>query len=165
VFGYEALMKFYLFRHSLCVNLPLAVMSRLRSAVSSPVQKRCKITPSGNNKSGLACCNIENLAQAVPIDSFSHCSKSRIALGREPIWDTGKKARQNLSLSSTQSAFMLSTASVYHYFALPVREKENNFHLKVSCVMPEMLSHEYISLKSSRCWQGFSSSCPKKGNA
>ena len=46
----------------LCVNLPPAVMSRHRSAVSRPVQNRCKITPLGNDKSGLACSNIENLA-------------------------------------------------------------------------------------------------------
>jgi hypothetical protein len=36
----------------LCVNLPLAVMSMNRSAMSRPVQKRCKITPLGNDKSG-----------------------------------------------------------------------------------------------------------------
>ena len=54
---------------------------------------------SGKDKSRLACINTENRAQATPIDSFSHYSKSRIALGREPIQDIGKNARQNLSLS------------------------------------------------------------------
>jgi hypothetical protein len=57
--------------------------------MSRPVQKRCKIIPSGNDKSRLACINVENQAQAAPIDS-SRCSKSRIALGREPIQDMGK---------------------------------------------------------------------------
>jgi hypothetical protein len=112
--------------------------------MSRPVQKRCRITPSGNDKSGPTCINIENQAQAAPIDS-SCCSKSRIALGREPIRDMGQNARQNLSLSSSQSLFVLSMANVYHYFAFPMRETGNNFHLKVSCIMPEMLRHEHIS--------------------
>ena len=93
---------------------------------------------------------LKNLAQAAPIDSLSYCSKSRIALGRELIWDKGKNARQNMSLNSSQSPFVLPTACVYHYFTFFVREKENNFHLKVSCVMPEMLRHEHISSNSHR---------------
>ena len=109
---------------------------------------------SSKEKSRPACINTENLAQAIPIDS-SRNSKSRIVLGREPIWDMGKNARQNLSLSSSQSLFVLSTANVYHCFAFPVREKENNFHLRVSCVMPEMLRHEHISSNSCRWWLGF----------
>jgi hypothetical protein len=68
-----------------------------------------------------------------------------------------------LSLSSSQSPFVLSTAKVYHCFAFPMREKGNNFHLSVSCVMPEMLRHEHISLKSSKWLQGFSLSCPQEG--
>ena len=43
----------------------------------------------GKDKSGPTCINAENLAQAAPIDS-SRCSKSRIALGRELVWDRGK---------------------------------------------------------------------------
>ena len=75
----------------LCVNHPSAVMSRHRStSMSRLVQKRCKIMPSDNDKSGLAYINVENRAQAAPIDSFSRCSKSRIALGREPIRDMRK---------------------------------------------------------------------------
>jgi hypothetical protein len=69
----------------LCVNLPPIIMSRHRSAMSRPIQKRREITPLGNDKSGPTCNNVENLAQAEPIDSFSCCLKSRIALGREPI--------------------------------------------------------------------------------
>jgi hypothetical protein len=80
---------------------------------------------SGKDKLGPACINAGNLAQAAPID-FSYYSKSRISLGREPIWDIGKNARQNLSLSSSQSPSVLPTARVYYYFAFPMREKGNN---------------------------------------
>jgi hypothetical protein len=41
-------------------------------------------------------------------------------------------------------------AHMYHCFAFPVREKGNNFYLRVSCVMPEILRHEHISLNSCR---------------
>jgi hypothetical protein len=61
--------------------------------MSIPKQKRCNNMLSGKDRSRLACINFENLAQAVPIDSFSYCSKSRIALGRESIWDIEKNAR------------------------------------------------------------------------
>jgi hypothetical protein len=75
----------------LCVNLPPVVTSRHRSAsMSRPEQKRRKITPSSNDKSGPACNNVENQAQAKPIDSFPCYSNSRIALGREPIRDMEK---------------------------------------------------------------------------
>ena len=104
---------------------------------------------SGKDKFRPACINAENLAQAAPIDS-SRCSKSKIALGRETMRDMGKNARQNLSLSSSQSPFVLSKVFVYHYVAFPMREKGNNFHFRVSCVMPEMLRHEHISSNSSR---------------
>ena len=150
----------------LCVKRPQVVMSRHRSAsMSRPKQKRCKITPLDSDKSGPTCINIENIAQAAPIDSFSHCSKLRIALGRETIRDMRKNAKQNLSLSSSQSLFELSTMCVYHCLTFPMREKGNNVHLKVSYVMLEILRHEYISSNSSRCWQGFSPSCPEKGSA
>jgi hypothetical protein len=47
----------------LCVKRPPAVTSRHRSAsMSRPEQKRHKITPLGNDKSGLACISIENQA-------------------------------------------------------------------------------------------------------
>ena len=91
----------------------------------------------GKDKSRAACISAENLAQTAPIDSFSRYSKSRIALGREPIQDIGKNARQNLSLSSSQSPFILPTTRVYHCFTFPIREKGNNVHLSAFCVMPE----------------------------
>jgi hypothetical protein len=98
---------------------------------------------SGKDKSGLACDNIENMVQAA-IDSFSFCLKLRIALGKALIWDIGKNARHNLSLSSSQSLFILPTTLAYHCFASLVREKGNNFHIRISCVMPGMLRHEHI---------------------
>ena len=114
----------------LCVKWPPAIMSKHRSAcMSIPKQKSHSNMLSGKDKSRPTCINAENLAQAAPIDSFSCCSKSRIALGRETIQDMGKKARQNLSLSSSESPFVLSTASVYHCLTFPMREKVNNFHL------------------------------------
>ena len=77
----------------LCVKQPPAFMSRHRSAcVSIPKQKSHSNMLSGKDKSRLACINARNLAQATPIDS-SYCSKSRIALGRESIWDIVKNAR------------------------------------------------------------------------
>ena len=45
------------------------------------------------DKSRPMCLNAKNLAQAAPIDSFSYCSRSRIAVGRETIQDIGKNAR------------------------------------------------------------------------
>ena len=55
----------------LCVNHPLAVTSRHRSAsMSRPKQKRHKITPSGKDKSRPICINVENQAQPTPIDTF-----------------------------------------------------------------------------------------------
>ena len=150
----------------LCVNRPPKVTSRHRLAsMSQPAQKRRKIMPLGNDKYGLTYINVENQAQTAPIDSFSFYSKSRIALGREPIWDMGENARQNLTLSSSQSPFVLSTTNVYHCFTFPVREKGNNFHLRVYCVMPKMLRHEHISSKSRRSWWRLSFSCPEKGSA
>ena len=48
---------------------------------------------SGKDKSRPACINAKKLAKAAPMDSFSYCSKSRIDLGGEMIWDIGKNAR------------------------------------------------------------------------
>ena len=96
MFVYEVLKEFYLFDIVLCVKKPPVVTSRHRSACMSipiPTQKSHSNMLSGRDKSELACINVENLAQAAPIDSFSYYSKLRIALGRELIWDIGKNAR------------------------------------------------------------------------
>jgi len=78
----------------LCVKRPPAVMSRHRSAcMSIPKQKSHINMLSGKDKSGSTCINVESLAQVAPIDSFSYCSKSRIALGRESVRDIEKNVR------------------------------------------------------------------------
>ena len=86
-------------RNSTCSAIVLSVKrspvvtSRHRLApMSIPKQKSHNNMLSGKDKSGLVCINAENLAQAAPIDSLRY-SKSRIALGRESIWDIGKNAR------------------------------------------------------------------------
>ena len=104
----------------LCVNDPPMVMSRyMKASMSRPKQKRCNIMLSGKDKSGPACIKVEN--QGLPIDSLLYYLKSRIALVRESIRDIGKNARQNMSLSSSQSPFVLPTACVYHCFAFSMR--------------------------------------------
>ena len=75
----------------LCVKRPPIVISRhWLASMSIPKQKSHKNMLSGKDKSGPACINAENQAQATPIDSFSRCAKSKISLGREPIRDIGK---------------------------------------------------------------------------
>ena len=77
--------NFTCFIIGLCVKHPLTVISRHRSAcVSIPKQKSRNNMLSGKDKSRPAYINFENLAQAAPIDSFSYCSKSRIALMKGP---------------------------------------------------------------------------------
>ena len=91
---YEVFKEFNLFGKGLCVKRPPAVMSGHRLAcMSIPKQKSHNNMLLGKDKSRPVCINAENLAQAAPIDSFSYCSKSRITLGRELIWDIGKNAR------------------------------------------------------------------------
>jgi hypothetical protein len=53
--------------------------------------------PSGNDKSGPACNNVENQAQAEPIDSFPCCLNSRIALGTSR-YETWKKIQDKICL-------------------------------------------------------------------
>jgi hypothetical protein len=78
----------------LCVKRPPAVASKHRSAfMSIPKQKRHNKMLLGKDESRPVCINVENPAQAAPINSFLRCSKSRIALGRESIQDIGKNAR------------------------------------------------------------------------
>jgi hypothetical protein len=122
-----------------CVKRPLAVMSRHRSgSMSIPKQKSHVNMLLGKDESGLV------YIKAAPMDSLSYCSKSRIALGKEMIWEIEKNARQNISLSSSQSPFVLHMVCVYNCFAFTMREKGNNFHFSVSCVMPKILRHKHI---------------------
>ena len=109
-------------RNSTCFIIVLSISRHRSASMSIPQQKSHSKMLSGNDKSGLACINAENLAHAAPIDSFSYYSKSRTTLGRESIRDIGKNARQNLSLSSSQSPFIDSMMCVYHCSAFLVRE-------------------------------------------
>ena len=66
---------------------------------------------------------------------------------------------RNLNKLAFLSTFYLDPYGAYSFskflggckmLAFPVREKGNNFDVRVSCVMPEMLRHEHISLNSCR---------------
>jgi hypothetical protein len=61
-----------------------------------------------------------------------------------------KNARQNRSRRLLQSLFTLLMLDVYHCLAGSIREKGNNFHLRVSCAMPEIFRHEHTCSNSHR---------------
>ena len=108
----------------LCVKRPPAIMSRHRLAcVLIPKQKHRSNMLSGKDKSGLVCNNTENLAQAAPVDSFLRCSKSRIALGWELIWDIGKNEKVKLVFK-----FILVPIHTFYGMCVPLlclrRERE-----------------------------------------
>jgi len=105
---------------------------------------------------------LKNMYQAALMLSLSFYWKERISLCRAMIRDIGKNSRQNLSLSSSQLSCTLPTVYVYHCSAFPIREKGNNFHLRVSCVMPAMANNEHRCSKSDKWWYGFSLSNPEK---
>ena len=94
--------------------------------------------------------------------SLSFCWKERISLRRAMIRDIGKNSRQNLSLSSSQLSCTLPTVYMYYCSPFPIREKGNNFHLRVSCVMPAMANNEHSRSKSDKWWYGLSLSIPEK---
>ena len=124
----------------LCVNKPLEDMSRWRAAsLLRPRWKWCRRTWSSKERFGPKLIRLMNLAQDAPNISFSFCWKVRTSICRAAIRERGKKARQNLSRSSSQFSFMPPMVWAYHCFALPKRENENNFHLMVYCVMPKKL--------------------------
>ena len=136
----------------LWVNDPPAEMSSCRAdSFLSPNQKCWSNTWSEIDKSGPACVSCENLAQAAPKDSFSSWRKSRISFRREAMWDMGKNVRQNLSRSSSHYPFTFPMLWAYHYLALSLREKGNNFHRSVSCAMPAIDRHEH-NCSNSRSW-------------
>jgi len=77
----------------LCVKRPPVVTSRHRLApMSISKQKSHSNMLSSKDKFVPVCINVGNLAQAAALDSLC-CSKLRIALGRESIWDIGKNVR------------------------------------------------------------------------
>ena len=118
---------------------PIAMSSCRADSLLSPNQKCYKSTWLGIDKSGLDLVKIENLSQAAPMVFFSFCWKLSISCRRAAIWDIGKNARQNLFLNSSQSPFTFPTLWAYNCFVLSFNEKGNNFHLSVSCDMPEMV--------------------------
>ena len=141
----------------LWLNEPLAVISSCRAdLLLRPNQKCCSNTWFGKDKSRPGSVRIENLAQTAPIVFFSCWRKLRISCHRKAIRDIGKNARQNLFLNSSQSPFTLPMLQAYHYFALSLREKGNNFHRSVSCVMPEIVKHAQSCSNTHRWWLGFS---------
>jgi hypothetical protein len=98
----------------------------------------------------------------VPRDSSSSYLKLRTSFWRLTTLEIGKKCKQNLEHSISQSSCILSMVRLYQCLALPVKEKGNNFHLKVSSNMPVICKHAQVYPNSHRCEYGFSSPSPKK---
>ena len=90
-------------------------------------------------------------------DSSSSCLKFRTSFRRLTTLELGKKRKQNLEHSISQSPCILSTVRLYNCLALPVKENGNNFHLKVLSDMPAIRKHAQICSNSHRCEYGFSS--------
>jgi hypothetical protein len=98
----------------------------------------------------------------VPRDSCSFCLKDRTSFRRRTTLEVGKKAKQNLEHSISQSPCMLPTVCLYHRLALPVKENENNFHLKVSSDIPAICKHAQVYLNSRKCEFEFLLPSPEK---
>ena len=145
----------------LCENEPPEDMSRWSAAsLLRPRWKWCNRMWLGKERFGPELIRLMNLAQAAPNVSFSFYWKVRTSIRKAVIQERGKKARQNLSQSSAQSPFTLLTVWAYHCFALSKRENGNNFHFKVSFVLPEIFRHEHSCSNSRRWTYGFLSSSP-----
>ena len=127
-----------------------------------PSEKLRSNIDSGIDSTGSNSTKHVNPYQALPMDSFSFCRQLWISLHRAMIWDIGKNSRQNLSPSSSQWSCTLPTVYVYYCSPFPIREKRNNFHLRVSCVMPAMANNEHNCSKSDKWWYGFSLPNPEK---
>ena len=98
----------------------------------------------------------------VPRDSYSSCLKFRTSFRRLTTLEMGKKRKQNLEHSVSQSPCILLTVRLYHCLALPVKENGNNFHLKVLSDMPAIGKHAQVYSNSHRCEYGFSLPSPEK---
>jgi hypothetical protein len=101
-------------------------------------------------------------AQDAPKDSFSFSLKVRTSIQRLTTLEMGKKDKQNLFHNIFQSPCILSTVCLYHCLAIPIKENENNFHLKVSLAMLAMCRHALVCSNSRRCKYEFSLHSPKK---
>jgi uncharacterized membrane protein YbaN (DUF454 family) len=62
-----------------------------------------------------------------------------------------KKSKRKLERKLLQSPCLLSTVRSYQILALPLKEKEKNFHLKVSSDMPAMCRQSQVCSKSHGC--------------
>ena len=122
----------------------------------------CKDTSSGIDQSGHVAKRCENLAHAAPMLFFSNCSNARISLRREAVWAEEENEGQKSPRSSSQSWIIPLTLSVYHCSAFPMREKGNNFHLKVSYDMPGITKHEHSSSNTCKSRSRSSVSKPEK---
>ena len=87
----------------------------------------------------------------VPRDSYSSCLKFRTSFQRLTTLEMGKKCKQNLEHSVSQSPCILPIVRLYHCLALPVKENGNNFHLKVLSDMPAIRKHAQVHSNSRRC--------------
>jgi hypothetical protein len=124
----------------LWVNDPLADISSCRAdSLLRPNQKCCNSTWFGIDKSRLDLDRIEKWSQATPMVYLSFCWRLSISCRRATIRDIGKNVRQNMFLNSFQSPFTFPMLWSYHYLALLLREKGNNFQCKVYCDMLEMV--------------------------
>jgi hypothetical protein len=98
-------------------------------------------------------------------DSSYSCLKFRTYFRRLTTLEMGKKRKQNLEHKVFQSPCILPMVWLYHYLALPIKENENNFHLKVLSDMPMICKHAQICSYSRRCEYGFSSPSPEKDHS
>ena len=101
-------------------------------------------------------------AHVVPRDSCSFCLKDRTSARRLITLEMVKKAKQNLEHNVSQSPFIFPTVWLYHRLALPIKEKGNNFQLKVSSDMLVICKHAHVYANSHRCEYGFSLPSPEK---
>jgi hypothetical protein len=100
---------------------------------------------------------MKSLKQAhdAPRDSSSSCLKFRTSFRRLTTLEMRKKCKQNLEHSISQFPCILPTVRLYQYLALPIKENENNFHLKVSSDMPAICKYTHVCSISYRCEYGF----------
>jgi hypothetical protein len=98
----------------------------------------------------------------VPRDSSSSCLKFRTSFRWLTTLEIGKKHKQNLEHSVSQSPCILPTVRLYQCLALLVKENGNNFHLKVLSDLPAICKHAQVCLNSYRCTYRFSLPSPEK---
>ena len=98
----------------------------------------------------------------MPRDSFPFCLKYRTSNRRLTTLEMGKKDKKNLEHKVSRSPYKLPTVWLYQCLAIPVKEKGNSFHLRVSSDMPAICKNTQVCSNSHRWKYGFSSPSPKK---